>query len=368
MGLGGNRMILGQFDPLKGERLQIMNEEGVIVKPELMPELSVETLLTIYKTMKFSRIIDEKTLQYQRQGRMLTYAPNLGQEATQVASVAASRQTDWIAPSFRELGVWLYRGAPLDKIFLYWFGNELGMKMPEEVRILPISVPIASQMQHATGLAYASRYKGLDDIAIAYVGDGGTSQGDFHEALNFAAVQDLPNVFIIQNNQFAISTRRMLQTRAETLAQKAIAYGIPGIQVDGNDVFAVYAATSEAVERARSGKGPTLIEAYTYRMGAHTTSDDPTVYRQEEEVKEWAAKDPIMRLKKYLIAQGHWDEAQDAAYEEERGKYVKTVFEAVEKTGLMPLEDIFDFVYAERTPILESQYRHKKAFYEKEVK
>lgn len=361
-------MFLESFDPLKDEMIQIMDKDGNIVKPEWMPELSNEDLIKIYKTMRLSRIIDEKTLQYQRQGRMLTYAPNLGQEATQVGSIAAARQTDWVAPSFRELGIWLYKGAPLRNIFLYWFGNEMGMHMPEEVRILPISVPIASQMQHATGLAFAARYKGLDDIAIAYVGDGGTSQGDFHEALNFASVQSLPNVFIVQNNQFAISTRRKIQTKSQTIAQKALAYGMPGIQVDGNDVFAMYAVTKEAVERARRGDGPTLIEAYTFRMGAHTTSDDPTVYRDDSEVEAWKDKDPIDRLRKYLMAQGLWDEEQEEQYSEEKGKFVKETFEEVETTGFTPLEDTFDYVYAQKTPILEAQYQAKKAFYAKEGK
>lgn len=361
-------MFLESFDPLKDEMIQIMDKDGNIVKPEWMPELSNEDLIKIYKTMRLSRIIDEKTLQYQRQGRMLTYAPNLGQEATQVGSIAAARQTDWVAPSFRELGIWLYKGAPLRNIFLYWFGNEMGMHMPEEVRILPVSVPIASQMQHATGLAFAARYKGLDDIAIAYVGDGGTSQGDFHEALNFAAVQSLPNVFIVQNNQFAISTRRKIQTKSQTIAQKALAYGIPGIQVDGNDVFAMYAVTKEAVERARRGDGPTLIEAYTFRMGAHTTSDDPTVYREDSEVEAWKDKDPIDRLRKYLMAEGLWDEEQEEQYSEEKGKFVKETFEEVETTGFTSLEDTFDYVYAQRTPILEAQYQAKKAFYAKEGK
>ncbi len=361
-------MFLENFDPLKDAMIQIMDKDGNIVKPEWMPEISNEDLIRIYKTMRLSRIIDEKTLQYQRQGRMLTYAPNLGQEATQVASIAAARQTDWVAPSFRELGIWLYKGAPLKSIFLYWFGNEMGMHMPEEVRILPVSIPIASQMQHATGLAFAARYRGLDDIAIAYVGDGGTSQGDFHEAMNFAAVQSLPNVFIVQNNQFAISTRRKIQTKSSTIAQKALAYGMPGIQVDGNDVFAMYAVTKEAVERARRGDGPTLIEAYTFRMGAHTTSDDPTVYRDDSEVDAWKDKDPIDRLRKYLIAQGLWDENQEAQYSEEKEKFVKETFEEVEKTGLTSLEDTFDYVYAQKTPILEAQYQAKKAFYAKEGK
>ena len=361
-------MFLENFDPLKDPMIQIMDKDGNIVRPDLMPELSDEAIVRMYKTMRFSRIIDEKTLQYQRQGRMLTYAPNLGQEATQVGSAAAIKQTDWVAPSFRELGVWLYKGAPLKNIFMYWFGNEIGMHMPEEVRILPVSVPIASQMQHATGLAYAARYRGLDDIAAAYVGDGGTSQGDFHEAMNFAAVADLPNVFIVQNNQFAISTRRKIQTKSATIAQKALAYGIPGIQVDGNDVFAMYAVTKEAVDRARSGNGPTLIEAYTYRMGAHTTSDDPTVYRDNSEVDEWKDKDPIDRLRKYMMNKGIWNEELEAEYSEDREKFVKATFEDVEKSGLTSLEDTFDYVYEKRTPILDAQYEAKKAYYAKEGK
>jgi len=361
-------MLLDTYNPLEDEMVQIMDKDGIIVNPDLMPDLTPDEMIKMYKTMRFSRIIDEKTLQYQRQGRMLTYAPNLGQEAAQVGSAAAIRQTDWVAPSFRELGVWLYKGAPLHNIFLYWFGNEMGMHMPEEVRILPISVPIASQMQHATGLAFAARYRGLDDVAIAYVGDGGTSQGDFHEALNFASVQNTANVFIIQNNQFAISTRRALQTKAKTIAQKAIGYGIPGILVDGNDVFAMYAVTKEAVDRARRGDGPSLIEAYTYRMGAHTTSDDPTVYRKDEEVEAWKDKDPIDRFRKYLIGEGHWDEDKEKEYSDERAQFVKETFETIEKSGDVPLEDIFDHVYAKRTPILEAQYQLKKAFFEKEGK
>lgn len=361
-------MFLENYNPLKDDMIQILDKDGKLVHPEWLPDLSEEKLLEMYQTMRFSRLIDEKTLQYQRQGRMLTYAPNLGQEAAQVGSIAAARQTDWVAPSFRELGVWLYKGAPLKNIFLYWFGNEWGMHMPETVKILPVSVPIASQFQHATGLAYASVFKGEDDVTLAYVGDGGTSQGDFHEALNFASVKSTPNVFIIQNNQFAISTRRATQSKTRTLAQKALGYGIPGYQVDGNDVLAMYVVTKAAVDRARAGEGPTLIEAFTYRMGAHTTSDDPTVYRDDAEVDAWRDKDPIDRFRKYLFEKGIWDEAKENAFVEEKNQYVKDVFEDVEKQGVVDIEDVFDYVYAERTPILEAQYQKKKAFFSKEGK
>ncbi len=360
-------MYFEAYDPLKKEQLCIMNIEGEIIDEKLLPEIDDATLLEMYKTMLLSRMVDTKTLQFQRQGRMLTYAPNLGQEATQVGSIAATLHTDWMASSFRELGAWLYRGAPIYNILLYWYGNERGMHMPEDVRILPISVPIASQLQHATGLAYAAQYRGLTDVAIAYVGDGGTSQGDFHEALNFAAVMKTPNVFIVQNNQFAISTRRKVQTSSDTIAQKAIAYGMPGIQVDGNDIFAVYAATKEAVDRARRGEGPSLIECYTYRLGAHTTADDPTKYRSDEEVKSWEPKDPVLRFKKYLLAKGLWSEDQDAKELEAYEKYVKEEFEKVENSGLVPLEDVFDFHYAEKTPELVAQYEDRKRYYASQI-
>lgn len=349
-------MLLELYDPLKDDMIQIMDQEGQIIKPDWMPELSGDDVLDMYKTMVFGRIIDEKVLQFQRQGRILTYAPNIGQEAAQVGSAFAMQPNDWVASAFRELGVWLHRKAPLYNILLYWYGNEFGMNMPDSVRILPVSIPIASQLQHATGLAYAARYKGEKDVAIGYVGDGGTSQGDFHEALNFASVSQTPNVFIVQNNQFAISTRRAVQTNVKTIAQKALAYGMPGIQVDGNDVFAMYAVTKEAIERARRGEGPTLIEAYTYRLGAHTTADDPTVYREDEEVQEWAKKDPIDRLQKYLYANNLWNEEQDEAYRKEREAYVKSEFKKVENSAEIELDEVFDYMYAERTPNLQEEY------------
>ncbi len=360
-------MLFDQFDPLKNEMLQIMDPEGVLVKPDLKPGLNRDSLLKIYRTMVHSRVIDHKILQYQRQGRMLTYAPNLGQEAAQTGSVAATLQTDWIAVSFRELGCWLYRGTPLEKFFFYWYGNEEGMHLPEEIRILPISVPIASQLQHAVGLAYAARYRGLDDIVLGFVGDGGTSQGDFHEALNNAAVLQVPVVFLIQNNQYAISMPRHAQTRAANLALKSVAYGMPGILVDGNDVFAVYAAVREAVERARGGGGPFLVELFTYRMGAHTTSDDPTIYRSQEEVDEWKAKDPIDRFRKWLIGEGLWSDEQDRAEKETYEAQVKTTFEQVEKSEPVKLLDIFRYTYENMPDNLRRQYEARQAYFGEEA-
>lgn len=360
-------MFLELYDPLKDDMIQIMNPDGEIVDEKSMPDLSPEEMVEMYKTMMFSRVIDQKVLQFQRQGRILTYAPNLGQEAAQVGSAFAMDENDWVGSAFRELGVWLHKKAPLYNILLYWYGNEEGMKMPEHVKILPVSVPIASQLQHATGLAYASMYRKENSVAIGYVGDGGTSQGDFHEALNFASVADLPVVFIVQNNQFAISTRRSEQTKVKTIAQKALAYGMKGIQVDGNDIFAMYAVTKEAIDRARNGEGPTLIEAYTYRLGAHTTADDPTVYRDEAEVKEWEKKDPIDRLFKYLVKNDLWSDEEDQAYKKDREDFVKSEFKKVEQSPEVTLDEVFDYVYAERTPLLQEEYDEIKKRYE-EVK
>ncbi|HBG02434.1 MAG TPA: pyruvate dehydrogenase (acetyl-transferring) E1 component subunit alpha, partial [Firmicutes bacterium] len=253
-------MLVEQYGPLKGKMLQILDRDGVIVQPELIPDLEDQKWLELYKVMVKTRSADDKAIQLQRQGRMLTYAPNTGQEAAQVGSAAAMSDNDWLVPAFRELGAWLYRGVDLESVYLYWYGNELGSRFPEGVRVLPIAVPIASQLQHAVGIAMASNIKGEDDVTVAYVGDGGTSIGDFSEALNFAGVFNAPVVFIIQNNQYAISVSREKQTKAETLVQKAVAAGIPGVLVDGNDLFAMYAVTKEALNRARLGGGPTLLE------------------------------------------------------------------------------------------------------------
>jgi len=355
-------MLTEKFNSLNKEMFSVLDKDGMVINEELLPILEKDKLILLYKTMLHSRIADSKALQYQRQGRMLTYAPNHGEEAAQVGSIAATEERDWLVPAFREMGAWLYKGVPLEQIYLYWYGNELGSKFPPNVKMLPISVPIASQLNHATGLAMASKIKGEDHVTIAYVGDGGTSQGEFHEALNFASVFSSPVVFVILNNQFAISVARASQTRSETLAQKGIAYGMPNILVDGNDVLAMYAATKEAVDRARNGGGPTLIEAYTYRIGAHTTSDDPTLYRKDEEVEEWKKKDPITRMKKYLIDRDMWSQEEDFKETESYEAFVNDVFKKVEASGIVPLEDIFKYQYEKMTPNLVQQFEEYNEF------
>ena len=357
-------MRLEDYNPLENEQFSILNSNGEIINEKDLPDFTDEELLYLYKTMLYTRVIDEKALSYQRQGRMLTYAPNTGQEAAQVGSAYAMKDEDWLVPAFRELGAWLVKGVPLKNIYLYWYGNEWGSYMPEGVRVLPISVPIASQLQHAAGIGMANNIKGEKSVAVGYVGDGGTSEGDFHEALNFAAVFKAPVVFIVQNNQYAISTHRSIQTMSKNIAMKAVAYGMPGILVDGNDILAVYAATKEAIERARNGEGPTLIEAYTYRLGAHTTSDDPTKYREDAEVEKWRPKDPILRFKIYLKNKGVLTDEWEEKTLDELEKEVMTTFESIENKSDTEIDDIFKYHYETMPPQLEEQLNEYKSFLE----
>jgi pyruvate dehydrogenase E1 component alpha subunit len=290
------------------EWLQILDEHGVCDE-DLRPPLSDAQIRSLYEWMILARAFDEKAYKLQREGRLGTYASILGQEAAQIASALALEPSDWMFPAFREPGAYMVRGLPLRMILQYWSGDERGSIIPEGQNDFPISIPVATQIPIGAGAAWGAKYQGDKIAVLVFLGDGATSKGDFHEGLNAAGVLSLPVVFFCQNNQWAISVPRNRQTAAETLAQKAIAYGFPGIQVDGNDVFAVYSATDEALKRARAGKGPTLIEAVTYRIGDHTTADDATRYRSAEEVAEWKNKDPIDRLIKYMATKRLWDEA-----------------------------------------------------------
>ena len=357
-------MLFKDYDPLKKKRLTILDEKGKIVNKDLEPDIDKKTLLRMYKTMALGRVADIKALQYQRQGRMLTYAPNRGQEAAQVGAAAAMAEQDWFVPAFRELNAMLYRGVTLEQMYLYWYGNEWGSHFDEGVKVLPINIIIGSQINHASGVAYASKLLKKNEVAVASIGDGGTSHGEFYEGLNFAASFDLPLVVMIQNNQYAISTPRSKATKAETLAQKAVAFGIPGMQVDGNDILAMYVAMKESIEYARSGKGPVLIEAYTYRLGPHTSSDDPTLYREDKEVEMWEKRDPMIRFKKYLIDKGYWSEKEDKALEEENNQFVGETFKVVEQSGQAKLLDVFKYTYKEMTPQLREQYETHKKFLE----
>ena len=357
-------MLVDQYNPFEGKMLQILDQEGNVTDEKLLPEITDEELIRLFKIMLYTRVIDRKALMYQRQGRMLTYAPNEGQEACQIGSAYALEKRDWMAPAFRELGAWLTRGVDLNTLYLYWYGNEMGSKVSEDIRILPVAIPISSQLLHAVGLAYGAKIRGLDEVSIAYFGDGGTSEGDFHEAMNLAGVYKTPTIFLCQNNQWSISVPKHFQTASETYAQKAYAYGFKGIKVDGNDIFAMYAATKEAVDRAREGGGPTLIEAYTYRLGPHTTSDDPTRYREDAEVEAWREKDPVKRYRIYLEKRGLWDDEMEKTYIAEKEEEVERVFADIEQNGGTAFDDVFMYQYAEMTPILKEQYAERKAFFQ----
>ncbi len=285
------------------DHLAILDENGWLDKT-LEPEIPPELLIKLHRIMLLSRRFDERLLNLQRQGRIGTFGPIKGQEAAQLGAVALLRDSDWMVPCFREMAAMLWRGTPLEGVILTYGGFNEGGRIPDNQNDLPIAIPVASQLLHAVGLAWAIKYRQKDDIAMVFFGDGATSEGDFHEALNFAGVFQAPVIFVCQNNQWAISIPRSKQTRAKTLAQKAFAYGVPGIQVDGNDILAVYTAAKEAVDRARQGGGPTMIECITYRMMMHTTADDPRRYRTEEEVEKWAKRDPLSRFQKYLTVKG----------------------------------------------------------------
>src|SRR5215468_7280205 len=277
------------------EHLSILDSDGNL-DTALEPDISPEDLRRLYRGMLLGRRLDERMLRLQRQGRIGTFAPIKGQEASQIGSIATLRPTDWTVPSFRETAAMLWRGWPIERILLFYAGYLEGGQPGPDQRDLPTAIPVSTQLPHAVGLAYAAQYRGDDAVVMAFCGDGATSEGDFHEALNFAGVWHVPAVFVIQNNQWAISVPLKKQTNSRTIAQKAQAYGLPGLQVDGNDVLAVYAASREAVERARADGGPTLIECVTYRLGVHTTADDPTKYRSDEEVRAWERKDPLTRF------------------------------------------------------------------------
>jgi pyruvate dehydrogenase E1 component alpha subunit len=294
-------------------------------------------------------------IRMQRQGRIGTYGPGLGQEAAMMTAAFWLRPTDWLVPSFREGAAMFHRGWSMDTIMLWWGGHEEGCIPPEGVNDLPIQVPVAAQTQTASGLAYACKYKKDGGVVACYCGDGGTSEGDFHEAMNFSAVLDLPIVFVIQNNHWAISLPRHRQTKSATIAQKAIAYGIDGIQVDGNDVLATTAAGREAIDKARNGGGPTLIEAVTYRLGVHTTADDPKKYRKDEEVELWKGKDPMLRFATYLKKKKIASEKDLKAIDEMIEQEIKVAIERTEQRSKTDPRDMFKYTYAEMTPALRRQ-------------
>ncbi len=349
------------FDPLKGKMLTILHPDGRCDE-KLKPDLSDDRVQDLYRKMVLIRLADQRALTLQRQGRLGTYAPVHGQEAAQVGSAHALGEGDWVFPSFREMGVCTMRGVSLRDVYLYWMGNEIGQKVPENVHVFPISIPVGSHPLHAVGAAWAAKLADEKICTVAYFGDGGTSEGDVHEAMNFAGVFQTPTIFFCQNNQYAISVPRKIQTRAKTLAQRAIGYGFDGIQVDGNDLFAVYAATKEAREKALSDGGATMIEAVTYRFGPHTTADDPTKYRTDKELEEWKPRDPLLRIQRYLQKKGLWSEELEKEIKEEAEALVTQAVEEAESAAEPEAGEFFKYTFAELTPNLKEQLDDFLAF------
>ena len=336
----------------KVEYFQVMDENGRIDDSQRPQDVDDTKIISMYKNMLFARQYDTKQLSLQRQGRAVTYAPLLGEEATQIGSAMAMRKDDYFVPAFRQHGVYITRGLPLDILMTYWRGFEEGNSIPKSVKGYANIVPVATQMPHATGIAFAQKYKDTGSAVVAYVGDGGTSEGDFYEAINFAGVWKVPLVVIIENNQWAISIPRKNQTAAQTLAQKAEAVGIECLQVDGNDVIAVYKATKEAIEKSKSG--PTIIECITYRMGIHTTADDPTKYRNQDEVDYWEKRDPILRVKLYLKSKNLWDDDQENQFLDLTSKALDEAVDKAEKFVPDP-KVMFKHVYSYIPDVLQEE-------------
>ena len=314
-----------------------------------------ETLAWLYEMMVVTRELDTEFINLQRQGEMALVASCRGQEAAQIGSAACLRKTDWLFPQYRELGVFLVRGIAPGKIAAVWRGTWHGGLEFTRKHCAPIAIPIGTHGLHAVGAAMAAQRLGEDSVTVAYLGDGATSEGDAHEALNLASVFAAPCIFFVQNNHWAISVPVSRQQAGPSIAHRAIGYGMPGIRVDGNDPLACYAVTAEAAQRARAGRGPTLIEAVTYRMGPHTTSDDPTRYRSQTEVEHWAALDPILRYRNYLRHVGVWTERLDERVQAKSARMRTELRDAVVEAPDIAVTEMFDTTYADITPELVEQ-------------
>jgi pyruvate dehydrogenase E1 component alpha subunit len=349
------------------EFVQLLDEHGRLDE-KLCPKgdpsrLSDEQVVYLYERMIEYRHLDEVAFKLQRSGRMYTYPQNKGQEAVALGAGAALRKgIDYLVPCYRENAALFLHGLDPKFVLLYWAGDERGNAIPQQlqhgdagVNVAPIAVPIGTQMLHATGIAWAYKLRKEDKVVATFFGDGATSEGDFHEAMNFATVMNVPCIFVCQNNQWAISVPRDQQMASETVAQKAFAYGAHAVQVDGNDLFAVYQAVYTARERARNGGGVTLLEAITYRLADHTTADDARRYRAEAEVESWKGKDPLIRTRKYLESQGLWDDAKQKAAMERAEAVVKKIVDEVLNYPAPHRNEMFDSVYAELPEELRRQ-------------
>lgn len=350
--------------------VQILQPDGTLQEGAEVPSISPKEQVRLYRTMLLNRRVDEQMIRLQRQGRIAFYIGSIGEEASVVGSAAALASEDWIMPCYRELGAALYRGFTLFDFFCQLFGNARdqikGRQMPNhyalpELKFGSISSPVGTQIPQAVGMALAAKIRKRQDVVLVYFGDGATSQGDFHVGANFAGVYQVPIVFLCRNNQWAISVPFSVQTASDGIAVKAEAYGLEGVRVDGNDVFAVWEVTSKAAEKARNGGGATLIEAVTYRLAGHSTSDDPRAYRHGDEVKSWEKRDPLLRLRRYLTAEGHWSEDDQEQAEAEIKQEIQENLKRAEKIGPPTLETVFQDVYDEIPWHLQEQFEEAGA-------
>ena len=358
----------GEVAPLPADApelglFQVLGENG-IAEPTRVPRIADAELVRMYRGMVTIRIMDERLLALQRQGRIGFYGEAKGQEGAVIGAAAALGPKDWIVPALREAGAAIYRGLPLRTYVSQIFGNDndvsKGRQLPchpgtRAARYVTMSSCIATQLPHAVGMAWAARIKGDDVVVLGCLGDGATSEEDFHVAANFAGVYRVPLVLFCQNNQWAISTPVTVQTAAPTMAQKAVAYGFGGVRCDGNDVLAVYGCVREAVDRARRGGGPTLIEALTYRVSAHSSSDDPSRYRDEKVTERWRERDPIARFRTWLVAQGRLDDAADEKMRAEIDAEVRDAVAKEEHVGAPSLASLVEDVYADVPAHLQEQ-------------
>ncbi|HEX2066483.1 MAG TPA: thiamine pyrophosphate-dependent dehydrogenase E1 component subunit alpha [Candidatus Thermoplasmatota archaeon] len=362
---------LGQVNPTEPEvpLLRILGD-GEGVEGVEAPRLPPETLKRAFRTMLLVRALDVKLTNLQRQGRIGFYGACTGQEATPIGTAMALRPDDWVFPALREGSAALHRGYRLSHYVAQCLGNghdlQKGRQMPchymdRGVNHVSWSSVIATQLPHAAGAAYAMKLKGQDTVAVGFLGDGATSENDFHSALNFAAVTKSPVVFVCQNNQFAISVQHDKQTATKTYAEKAAAYGMPGVRVDGNDLLAVHQAVAEAVGRARAGKGPTLIEALTYRLTPHSSSDDPTRYRDEAEYQKWLKRDPVEIFRRHLKARKLWSQKWEEQLQAELDAEIEVAIKEAEAASLPTPESMFEDVYESVPSLLEDQAKELRA-------
>jgi len=328
--------------------LQILDENGSVDSSLSQNTLTDDEIVELYQEMLVARHFDETAFKLQRSGRMGTYPQNKGEEATDLgAAKALKRGVDHIVPYYRENAALFHHGLPMHQVLLYWMGDERGNSIPSDLCINPVCVAIGTQILHATGIAWAFKLRKEPRVVLCFFGEGATSTGDFHSAMNFASLMKVPVVFCCVNNAYAISVPFCRQTASQTFAQKAIAYDMPTIQVDGNDIFAVYKAHREAVDRARSGGGPSFIEALTFRLGDHTTADDARRYRPAEELQAALARDPLVRTKKYLVSRGLWDDQRQMAAEQHASELVRDAVQTAMGVEMPKTEELFDHTFAE---------------------